>query len=71
MERSVVGMSCITEKYFEDFIPYNLPELFKGFTKFSKIWRNMPPMNGPQIISSNSRKHTDFKCQLKGKKLIP
>jgi hypothetical protein len=38
MERSVDGMKLLREKYYEDFIPYNLPELFQGSEKLDKIY---------------------------------
>ncbi len=37
MERSVDGMKLHGEKYSGDIIPYNLPELFQGFEKFTGI----------------------------------
>jgi hypothetical protein len=37
MERSVNGMKLHREKYFGDFIPYNLTELFQGCEKLEKF----------------------------------
>ncbi len=38
MERNVDGMKLHREKYSEDFIPYNLPELFQRYEKLEKTW---------------------------------
>ncbi len=37
MERNVDGMKLHMEKNSEDFIPYNLPELFQGSKEVAKF----------------------------------